>query len=142
MVDFTGFGGLFDFANGVLERLFPNPKDRLDAQAKLAEMQQKGELAQLAADTELMKGQIEVNKVEAASSSLFVSGWRPYIGWTCGTAYLYHFILQPLLAFGFAAFDHPIALPAFDMGELSTVLMGMLGIGAMRSYEKKNGLTK
>lgn len=140
--DFTGISSIFEFGGKILERVIPDPSDRLKAQQALMEMQQKGELAQLAADTDLMKGQIEVNKIEAASSSLFVSGARPFIMWVCGIAYAYHFVLQPLLAFLFSAFNHPVALPAFDMGELSTVLMGMLGLGVMRSYEKKIGVAK
>lgn len=82
------------------------------------------------------QAQVEVNKVEAANDNIFVSGWRPFIGWICGSAMAYHFILQPLLAFIFAIFNHPITLPAFDMNTLYTVLMGMLGLGGMRTIEK------
>jgi len=134
-----GLDGIFNFANGVLERIFPNPADRLNAQTKLAEMQQNGELAQLAAETDLAKGQQAINLEEAKSGNLFVAGWRPFIGWTCGVAFAYHFILQPLMAFGMAAFGHTVALPVFAMGELSTVLMGMLGLGGLRTFEKVKG---
>jgi len=134
-----GLDGIFNFANGVLERIFPNPADRLNAQTKLAEMQQNGELAQLAAETDLAKGQQAINLEEAKSGNLFVAGWRPFIGWTCGVAFAYHFILQPLMAFGMAAFGHTVALPVFAMGELSTVLMGMLGFGGLRTFEKVKG---
>ena len=85
---------------------------------------------------EINKAQIEVNKVEANSSSLFVSGWRPFVGWTCGIALCYHFILQPFLTFVLYSFGHQIILPTFDMGTLTTILMGMLGLGGLRSYEK------
>jgi len=134
-----GLDGIFNFANGVLERIFPNPADRLNAQTKLAEMQQNGELAQLAAETDLAKGQQAINLEEAKSGNLFVAGWGPFIGWTCGVAFSYHFILQPLMAFGMAAFGHTVALPVFAMGELSTVLMGMLGLGGLRTFEKVKG---
>lgn len=85
---------------------------------------------------EINKAQIEVNKVEANSNSLFVSGWRPFVGWTCGVALCYHFVLQPFLTFVLYSFGHQIILPTFDMGTLTTILMGMLGLGGLRSYEK------
>ena len=85
---------------------------------------------------EINKAQIEVNKIESASSSLFKSGWRPFVGWTCGVALCYHFVLQPLLMFVFLSIGKPMALPVFDMSTLTTVLMGMLGLGGLRTYEK------
>ena len=92
---------------------------------------------------ELAKGQLEINKAEAASASVFKGGWRPFIGWTCGAAFAYHFVLQPFLLFAIAVFGLDIpALPAFDMSTLMTVLMGMLGLGGLRTYEKKTGVTK
>lgn len=98
--------------------------------------------ALLAADTQLAIAQTEVNKIEAASTNLFVSGWRPAIGWICAIAMGYHFIFQPLIAFLAAAGGYKIELPTFDMNSLFTVLAGMLGLGTMRSYEKIKGVTK
>ena len=90
-----------------------------------------------------LMGQLEINKAEAASGSLFKGGWRPFIGWVCGVAFAYHFVLQPLIVFGVTAAGVDIpALPEFDMGSLMTVMMGMLGLGGLRSYEKKQGITK
>jgi hypothetical protein len=92
---------------------------------------------------ELAKGQLEINKAEAASGSVFKGGWRPFIGWVCGIAFAYHFVLQPFIVFGVTAAGVEIPeLPSFDMGSLMTVMMGMLGLGGLRSYEKKQGLTK
>ena len=87
--------------------------------------------------------QIEVNKKEAASGSIFKGGWRPFIGWVCGIAFAYHFILQPLIIFGVsvAGLDVP-ELPEFDMSTLLTVLGGLLGLGTLRTYEKSKGLSK
>ena len=91
----------------------------------------------------LALAQIEVNKTEAASGSLFKGGWRPAVGWVCAIAFAYHFIIQPLLIFILAMFGAEIPnLPSFDMGTLLTVLGGMLGIGSLRTYEKQKGLTK
>jgi len=92
---------------------------------------------------QLAMSQIEVNKAEAASGSIFKGGWRPFIGWVCGLAFAYHFILQPILVFIFAAVGANLPeLPEFDMGTLLPVLGGMLGIGGLRTYEKQKGLAK
>jgi len=92
---------------------------------------------------EALLAQLEINKAEAASGSLFKGGWRPFVGWTCGIAFAYHFVFQPLLIFIFAyiGLETP-DLPEFDVGTLLPVLGGMLGIGGLRSYEKTKGLTK
>ena len=84
---------------------------------------------------DLMKAQIEVNKVEAASSNLFVAGWRPFIGWVCGVALAYNFVLRDLLVWWVGQDQVP---PALQMEHLMTVLVGMLGLGGMRTYEKLN----
>jgi len=92
---------------------------------------------------ELALSQIEVNKAEAASGSLFKGGWRPFIGWVCGVAFAYHFILQPILIFGTTAAGVSLPpLPEFDMSQMMPVLLGMLGLGGLRTYEKKSGITK
>ena len=92
---------------------------------------------------EQMLAQIEVNKAEAASGSLFKGGWRPFIGWVCCIAFAYLFIFQPFLIFLFATFGVSIPdLPEFDMGTLMPVLMGMLGLGGLRTFEKAKGISK
>ena len=87
--------------------------------------------------------QMAINKEEASSGSLFKGGWRPFIGWVCGIAFFYHFVLQPVIIFIVAIIGFQIPnLPEFEMGTLLTVLGGMLGIGGLRTYEKQKGLTK
>jgi len=92
---------------------------------------------------ELAKGQLEINKAEAQHRSIFVAGWRPFVGWTCGIALAWHFVLAPFVIFA-SAYSGVVLpdLPQFDMSSLLTVLMGMLGLGGMRSFEKMKGLTK
>lgn len=85
---------------------------------------------------EINKAQIEVNKIESASSSLFKSGWRPFTGWVCSVALCYHFVLQPFFMFILLSIGKPMELPVFDMSTLTTVLFGLLGLGGMRSFEK------
>ena len=121
---------------GILDKVIPDS----DMKAKLAH-----EIATMSDNhaQQALLGQLEINKAEAASGSLFKGGWRPFIGWTSGVAFAYHFVLQPLLVFVLTAsgVDLP-ELPEFDMSTLLTVLGGMLGIGGLRSYEKTKGLTK
>jgi hypothetical protein len=89
---------------------------------------------------ESVMAQIEVNKAEAASASLFKGGWRPAVGWVCAMALFYHFILQPVLLFGVAVSGAAIpALPQFDMASLMPILLGMLGLGGLRTVEKIKG---
>ena len=86
--------------------------------------------------------QLEVNKSEAAHKSIFVAGWRPFVGWGCGVSLAYHFILAPILQFGFALSGMEQELPEFDFSQLSTVLMGMLGLGGLRTFEKMKGVSR
>ena len=92
---------------------------------------------------QLAMAQIEVNKAEAQSGSIFKGGLRPAVCWICAIAFAYHFIIKDLIMFicGVAGLELP-DLPEFDMGTLLTVLGGMLGIGGLRTYEKQKGLTK
>lgn len=92
---------------------------------------------------ELAKGQLEINKAEAQHSSIFVAGWRPFLGWCLSFAMAWHFVLAPITMFiaGWAGVTIP-ELPVFDMDSLMTVLLGMLGLGGLRSFEKYKGLTK
>ena len=121
---------------GILDKVVEDK----DQKAKLAH-----ELATMAdkLSHEQQLAQIEVNKAEAASGSLFKGGWRPCIGWVCGIAFGYHFVVQPIIIFIVALIGVEIPdLPEFDMSTLLTVLGGMLGIGGLRTYEKQKGLTK
>ena len=120
---------------GLIDDLFTSDEERAEAKVKLLEMEQKGELAQIA-----------VNMQEAKSEHLFVSGWRPAVGWVCVAAFAYTFILMPFGSFIalVSGMDPALlaALPDLDIGSMMPVLLGMLGLGAMRSYEKKSGTNK
>ena len=129
-------GALIGPVTGLLDK-FIEDKDQKNALAhEIATMSEKH--AQ-----ELAMAQIEVNKAEAASGSIFKGGWRPFIGWVCGFAFAYHFILQPILLFGAAAAGVSLPpLPKFDMSQMMPVLLGMLGLGGLRTFEKQKGITK
>ena len=119
----------------MLEGFYPRTKRRAAAereiQAKLTDSLAQVDLAQLG-----------INKVEAAHRSMFVAGWRPFIGWTCGVALMYTYVLQPILVFGLAQAGYLVELPKMDLGELMPVLMGMLGLGGLRSWEKVKGVAR
>lgn len=127
---------LIPLLGNVLDKVFPDPQAAADAKVKIMEMAQRGELAQLDAELRMATGQMEVNKVEAANQSLFVSGWRPAIGWVCGAAFAFKFIVGPSAVVLMAMAGHPIELPEFDFSEMSTILLGMLGLGGLRTLEK------
>jgi len=121
----------------LLDRLFPDPKSKAEAQMALLKMQQDGEFKEIEAELQRSKQQTDINLAEAQSSDPFRAGWRPFIGWVCGAAFLYDFVAGPLCA-QFTSFAfHPL-----DMGEMMPVLLGMLGLGAYRTYEKTTQVKK
>ena len=116
----------------VIDKIIPDPQAKAQMQLELIRLQQSGELAQ-------MTGQMEINKVEAASPDLFRGGWRPFIGWICGVGLLYQFLLRPLL--GWLSNVQGWAVPPpLEMDTLLTLLLGMLGLGAYRTAEKVKGV--
>jgi len=84
----------------------------------------------------LNKAQLEVNAVEAKHNNIFVSGWRPFIGWCCGLSLAYHFILEPIIQYILIVNAIQFETPEFDFSQLSTIVMAMLGMSTLRTYEK------
>jgi len=123
----------------LIDNLFPDKQKADEAKLKLFELQQQGVLADLQATTQLALKQGEVNVEEAKNSNLFVSGWRPAVGWVCALAFGAKFIGGPFLFVLGQFTGHTIVLPPIDMVEMLPILVGMLGLGAYRSYDKKNG---
>ena len=141
-LDITGLGSVFDFGGKVIDKLFPD-KDAADrAKLELFKLQQAGELQQLAQEFELAKSQIAVNQQEAQSASVFVSGWRPAIGWVCALALAYQYLIRPVAVWALRArgVDAP-DMPGLD-DNLWQLLMGMLGLGGLRTFEKVKGATR
>jgi hypothetical protein len=126
---------ILDIGSKVIDRLWPDPVQAATAKLELFKLQQSGELAQI-------MGQLDINKNEAASGSIFVAGWRPFIGWVCGTACAWNWIGLKIALFAAAYFQHPLALTPADLSEMMPVLMGMLGIGGLRTIEKLNGVAR
>ena len=117
----------------LITRLFPDPAQAAAANLELTKMQMSGELAQIT-------GQLDINKVEAASTSVFVSGWRPFVGWVCGLGLGYVAIVEPIARFIATMVGYTGNFPIIDTTITMQVLMGMLGLAGMRSYDKKNGV--
>lgn len=124
--DITGVGAVADLATTVVNKIWPDKSEE--------------EKQQIAAAVMVVQGQIDTNKVEAANPNVFVSGWRPFIGWVCGSACAWNWIGLPMAKVGLALAGHPIALSPADLGEMMPVLMGMLGLGGLRTIEKINGV--
>ena len=128
---------LLPFLGDLLDRLLPDPQQKAAAQLELAKMAQTGELASLAAETDLAKAQIAVNQVEAASGRLFVAGWRPFIGWVLGVGLAWDCLAKPIVLTAAAWAGHPIPdLPNLSNEQLYTMLAGLLGLGGLRTLEK------
>ena len=129
--------GLFSAAESLIERFFPDPEKKAAAQLELLKMQQNGDLAKLASDTDLAKLQIQVNIEEAKSTNWLVAGWRPCIGWVCGAGLAYASLIEPFARFiAKVWFGYTGEFPVISTDLTLQILMGMLGLGAMRSVEK------
>jgi len=122
-----------DLGNTLITRIFPDPAQAANAKLELLKLQQSGDLAQMTAQT-------DINKVEASNLSIFVSGWRPAIGWVCALALAYQYLLKPLAMGILPNFGIAIApLPGLD-DNLWQLMMGMLGMGGLRTMEKMQGV--
>ena len=131
---------VLDIGSKLVDKFFPDPQQAEQAKLKLLEMQQNGELAQLAAATDLAKLQIQTNIAEAAGN-WFTAGWRPFIGWICGVSLCYVAIIEPIARFVAQVWFHYTgAFPTINTDLTMQVLLGMLGLGAMRSAEKIKGV--
>jgi hypothetical protein len=130
---FDPISAVLDIGGKLIDRLWPDPAQAASAKLELLKMQQNGDLAQMVAQT-------DINKVEAASSNFFIAGWRPFIGWGCGFAFLYSALFEPFARFiATVAFGYHGVFPIIDTSLTMQILLGMLGMGALRSFDKKNG---
>ena len=125
MADITGIGSIADLANTVIAKIWP---DKTEAEKQ-----------QLAAAVMVIQGQIDINKAEAASPSIFVSGWRPFIGWVCGSACAWNWIGLPIAKAGLLLAGVSLSISPADISEMMPILMGMLGLGGLRTIEKIKG---
>ena len=126
MADITGLGSVADLANTVINKIWPDKSEQ--------------EKQQIAAAVMVIQGQIDINKEEAKSPSVFVSGWRPFIGWVCGAGCAWNWVGLPIVKAISIYLGHPITLSPADLTEMMPLLLGMLGLGGLRTVEKINGV--
>jgi hypothetical protein len=113
----------------IIDKFIPDPAEKAKAESELRSWLGSLDLAQM-----------EVNKAEAESASVFKGGWRPFVGWVCGAAFAMHFLLFPIVNYTLVISGIPPVVIPFDMQTLMSVLMGMLGMGGLRTYEKMKGV--
>ena len=128
MSDITGLGAVTELASTVINKIWPDKSE--------------AEREQLAAAVMVVQGQLDINKVEAASPSVFVSGWRPFIGWVCGVACAWNWIGLKIALFIAAYLGHPLDIRPADVSEMMPVLLGMLGLSGFRTVEKIRGVNR
>lgn len=131
------FLAIFDVIGKVIDRVIPDPAKAMELHLELAKLaDQENERAHSE-----MLGQMETNKVEASSTSMFVAGWRPFIGWTGGIGIAYSFVVEPIASWtARVVFAYTGTFPVLDTGQLMALVMGMLGFGFTRAIEKINGV--
>lgn len=125
-MDITGIGSVADLAGTIIGKIWPDKTEQ--------------EKQQLAAAVMVVQGQIDTNKVEASNPSVFVSGWRPFIGWVCGSACAWNWIGIPIVKAALVFTGYKMAIETADISQMLPVLMGMLGLGGLRTIEKMNGV--
>lgn len=121
----------------IINKLIPDEAERARLELELFKQHQLGAFKELDIELEKIRAQTEVNKVEAASSNVFVSGWRPFIGWICGAALCYQYLIRPFLI-GIGGYA---GMPSLD-NNLWELLFGMLGLGGLRTFEKVKGVAR
>lgn len=125
-VDIAGVGAVADLAGSIINKIWPDKSEQ--------------EKQQLAAAVMVIQGQLDANKGEATNPNLFVSGWRPFVGWVCGAACAWNWLGLPVVKFLATAAGHPVAVSSADVSEMLPLLFGLLGMGALRTTEKINGV--
>ena len=127
-MDITGIGAVSDLISTVVNKIWPDKSEE--------------EKQQLAAAMMVVQGQLEINKAEAANPAVFVSGWRPAVGWCCVAACAWNWIGLPLAKGALSLSGHDLALSPADLTEMMPVLLGMLGLGGLRTFEKVKGVAR
>jgi len=119
----------------LLDKVIPDADERRRLSFEIATLAEKQA-------HEIAKAQIEVNKAEASSHSMFVSGWRPAVGWVCTVGLATNYLFVPICNFILTINKHPITVPPLDLSEMMPVLLGMLGLGGLRTYEKTKDVAR
>jgi hypothetical protein len=121
-----------DFVGKVIDKLFPDKTKAEELKASLKTLD-------LTQEFQGLMGQIQVNIEEAKSGKMFIAGWRPFIGWICGAGFAWSYVVGPLFYWVSSLAGHPTPIPTLSLDEMIPVLMGMLGLGGLRTFEKVKG---
>lgn len=124
-----GIDAIANLVSTAVDKIFPDAN--IEAQSKADALK-----AELSKELEYTLGQIEINKIEASSSSVFVSGWRPAVGWTGALGYAYEFLIRPIGNGIMVSLSVPPAFPGIEVEALTSLLFGLLGLGTLRTVEK------
>ena len=141
-MSFDPLSAALDVGKTLIEKIWPDPVKQSEEIRKLEELHQKGDLAELNARIKLITGQLEINKIEASHKSIFVAGWRPFIGWVCGFGLAYVSIIEPIMRFISKMSGYAGEFPVIDTTLTMQVLIGMLGLTVARTHEKSKGVHK
>lgn len=131
-----------ELVNTVVKRVFPDATEKEMQRVALEMRELELKDKQLERENDIDKGQLEINKVEAANNNWFVSGWRPATGWICVAGLFYQVIIRPMIGWlmvNLAGWSLP---PSLEVDTLMTILFGMLGLGAYRTKEKLSGVAR
>lgn len=125
----------------IINKFIPDPAQKAQAAFEMAQLQQQSEFKELDAQIAAMQAQTDTNKTEASNQNLFVAGWRPFIGWICGSGLAWNFAAIPMINAVMVIIGHPVNIAEADLSEMMPLLIGMLGLGGMRTYEKIQGVS-
>ena len=135
--------GMVDFKLGDVGNVFTSIREAITGE-KIKDPLEMAKISLQLSQLEQManEGQISINKIEAAHSNLFVAGWRPFIGWICGIAIAYTFVLHPMIEWGIALSGLNATAPKLNVDTLYQLVLAMLGMATLRTYEKKQQVAR
>lgn len=133
---------LIDPIARIVDKLIPDKEAAAKAKIELMKLEQQGQLSELDAIVEMSKAQAGINQQEAAHKSIFVAGWRPWIGWMCGMGIAWVFFIEPIVSYFIAVYQPDVVPPSTNFDYLFELVLAMLGMGGLRTYEKLKGVAR
>jgi hypothetical protein len=143
MTGLMPWDSVLDLIKTAIDKTWPDKTEAEKAKAALHEAQMQGAFKEMEQQWENAEAQIELNKQTSTSTNVFIAGWRPFVGWVCGSAFAWTYVCQPIVVMIFGLAGHPIdsnGLAKLDFTQIQPILYGMLGLGALRTYEKVRGV--
>lgn len=135
-------GGLLETGLRIIDKVIPDPQARIQAKLDFMKLQQEGEFKELELLSQGDKSQADIDTTEAQNGNLFVSGWRPAVGWVCVCGLFYQLMFRPIASWIMESIYLWKPAPTLELDTLLTLLFGMLGLGAYRTIEKTKGVAR